>query len=278
MDNSNNTQNRKSDHIRINLEKDVHSGLTNGFEKYFFIHNALPELDLQKIDTRTLFLGKTLTMPLLISSMTGGVTESEKINQNLALAAQETGIAMGLGSMRAAIEDESIVHSFKVRNFGPDILLFANLGAVQLNYGYGVKECRKAVELAEADGLILHLNPLQEALQPEGQTNFAGLLNKIEQVCGQLPVPVIVKEVGWGISEAVTRQLKNAGVAAIDVAGAGGTSWSQVEMYRSKTETDARITLALHPLGNSHLRIHPYGQTVCRGTLHHCLRWSHGWN
>ena len=242
MDNSNNTQNRKSDHIRINLEKDVHSGLTNGFEKYFFVHNALPELDLQKVDTHALFLGKTLKVPLLISSMTGGVTESEKINQNLALAAQETGIAMGLGSMRAAIEDESVVNSFKVRRFGPDILLFANLGAVQLNYGYGVKECRRAVELAEADGLILHLNPLQEALQPEGQTNFEGLLKKIEQVCHQLSEPVIVKEVGWGISEAVARQLKNAGVAAIDVAGAGGTSWSQVEMYRSNNETDARIS------------------------------------
>lgn len=242
MDNTYNTQNRKSDHIRINLDENVRSGVTNGFEKYFFIHNALPELDLKDVDVSLEFLGKPLRLPLLISSMTGGAQESEKINRNLALAAQETGIAMGLGSMRAALEDQKASSSFIVRQYAPDILLFANLGAIQLNYGYGVKECRQAVEKVNADGLILHLNPLQEALQPEGQTNFAGILGKIEQVCREIEVPVIVKEVGWGISEAVARKLKNAGVAAVDVAGAGGTSWSQVEMYRSRSEADARIS------------------------------------
>jgi len=242
MDNTYNTQNRKSDHIRINLDENVRSGVTNGFEKYFFVHNALPELDLEKIDTTLVFLGKPLRVPLLISSMTGGAVESGRINRNLATAAQQTGIAMGLGSMRAALEDQELGQSFKVRQYAPDILLFANLGAIQLNYGYGVKECRMAVEQVNADALILHLNPLQEALQPEGQTHFAGILEKIEKVCRELEVPVVVKEVGWGISEAVARKLKNAGVAAVDVAGAGGTSWSQVEMYRSRNEADARIS------------------------------------
>ncbi len=242
MDNSYNTQNRKTDHIRINLDENVRSGLTNGFERYFFIHNALPELNLADIDTRTVFLGKSLRLPLLISSMTGGTAEGEKINRNLALTAQQKGIAMGLGSMRAAVENKEAGRSFKIRQFAPDILLFANLGAIQLNYGYGVDQCRQVVTEAEADALIFHLNPLQEALQPEGQTDFSGLLNKIEQICHDLEVPVVVKEVGWGISEAVARKLKNAGVAAIDVAGAGGTSWSQVEMFRSRSESEARIS------------------------------------
>ena len=242
MDNTFNTQNRKSDHIRINLDENVRSGVTNGLEKYFFVHNALPEVNLEDVDTRLSFFGKPMRLPLLISSMTGGAVESEKINRNLATAAQETGIAMGLGSMRVALEDQNAAKSFMIRQYAPDILLFANLGAIQLNYGYGVKECREAVEMVGADALILHLNPLQEALQPEGQTHFAGLLQKIEVVCRELKVPVIVKEVGWGISEAVARRLKDAGVAAVDVAGAGGTSWSQVEMYRSRTEADARIS------------------------------------
>ncbi len=242
MDNTYNTENRKSDHIRINLEENVRSGLTNGFERYFFVHNALPELNLSDIDTKIMFFGKALGLPLLISSMTGGASESETINRNLAIAAQERSIGMGLGSMRVALEDENARKSFKVRQYAPDIALFANLGAVQLNYGYGVDECRKVVEMVEADALILHLNPIQEALQPEGQSNFAGILPKIELACHALTVPVIVKEVGWGISEAAARRLKNAGVAAIDVAGAGGTSWSQVEMFRSRSESEARIS------------------------------------
>ncbi|MFN3929561.1 MAG: type 2 isopentenyl-diphosphate Delta-isomerase, partial [Thermoflexus sp.] len=222
---------RKADHIRINLEEDVSFGqLTTGFERLRFVHRALPELDLQEVDLSTTFFGKTLKAPLLISSMTGGTEEAGRINRNLAEAAQARGIAMGLGSMRAALERPELLPTFQVRRYAPDILLFANLGAVQLNYGYTVDHCRRAVELVKADALILHLNPLQEALQPEGDTNFAGLLRKIEAVCKALPVPVVVKEVGWGISEEVARLLADAGVAAIDVAGAGGTSWSQVEM------------------------------------------------
>ncbi len=232
---------RKADHIRINLEKDVRSGVSTGLEKFRFIYQALPELNLEEVDSRVEIFSKALTAPILISSMTGGSVEAEKINRVLAQAAQATGVAMGLGSQRAAIENPEQASTYAIRKFAPDILLFANLGAVQLNYGYTVDHCRKAVDMVEADGLILHLNALQEALQPEGQTRFSGLLMKIEQVCRHLTVPVVVKEVGWGISSQAARQLANAGVAAIDVAGAGGTSWSQVEMYRIKDPRKAQI-------------------------------------
>lgn len=235
------TSQRKADHIRINLDEDVRSSSRSGLGRFSFPHQALPELDLKQIDLSLSFLGKRLQAPLLISSMTGGTPQAGSLNRILAAAAQETGIAMGLGSMRAAIENPSLASTFQVRNEAPDILLFANLGVVQFNYGYSVEQCLRAVELVEADGLVLHCNPLQEALQPEGDVNFAGLLPKIEEVCRSLPVPVIVKEVGWGISGALARDLVNAGVAAIDVAGAGGTSWSQVEMHRAQDERQAQL-------------------------------------
>jgi isopentenyl-diphosphate delta-isomerase len=148
---------------------------------------------------------------------------------------------MGVGSQRAAIEDPALAESFKVRSVAPNILLLANLGAVQLNYGYTEDHCRQAVDMIEADALILHFNALQEAVQPEGDTNFSGLLGQVERVCRSLPVPVVAKEVGWGFSEDTARRLVDAGVSAIDVAGAGGTSWSQVEMYRAKTEVQRKI-------------------------------------
>ncbi|MEX2311984.1 MAG: hypothetical protein WD624_05945, partial [Rhodospirillales bacterium] len=171
--------------------------------------------------------------------MTGGTKEAAEINQRLAEAAQDSGIAMGLGSQRAALEDKSLEASYRVRNVAPDILLFANLGAVQLNYGYGLAHMQQAVDMVEADALVLHLNALQEAVQPDGNTNFSGLLKKIDIMCKQLPVPVVVKEVGWGISAEVAKQLGHAGVKAIDVAGAGGTSWTQVEMHRAESESQA---------------------------------------
>ncbi|HRN50423.1 MAG TPA: type 2 isopentenyl-diphosphate Delta-isomerase [Anaerolineales bacterium] len=235
---------RKADHIRINLEEDVRSGLTTGFEKYSFLHNALPELNLNEISLGVQVFGKQLKAPLLISSMTGGTDEAGAINQALAEAAQETGIALGLGSQRAAIEDPKLEPTFRVRNVAPDILLFANVGAVQLNYGYGLNHLQRAVDMAEADALMLHLNAVQEAVQPEGDTNFSGLLKKIEIMCKQMPVPVVIKEVGWGISGELAKQLARAGVQAIDVAGAGGTSWSQVEMHRAKNPSQARLAAA----------------------------------
>ncbi|MDD2696489.1 MAG: alpha-hydroxy-acid oxidizing protein, partial [Anaerolineales bacterium] len=163
---------RKSDHIRINLQEDVKSGLSNGLERLRFTHQALPELDLEAVDLRSTIFGKKLAAPILISSMTGGTPEAAQINATLASAAQQAGVAIGLGSQRAAIDNPDLAYTFQVRRVAPDVLLFANLGAIQLNYGYTVAECQRAVDMIEADALILHLNPLQEALQPEGDTRF----------------------------------------------------------------------------------------------------------
>jgi len=227
-------ENRKLEHLRINLKENVQfRQTTTGLERYRFVHQALPDLALNEISLATTFFNKPLHAPILISSMTGGAHEAERINQTLARAAQATGIAMGLGSQRAAIEDEALAYTYQVRRVAPDILLFANLGAIQLNYDYSVTQCRRAVELVGADALILHLNAIQEAVQAGGNVNWKGLLKKIEQVCRALEVPVIVKEVGFGISAETARQLADAGVAAIDVAGAGGTSWAAVEAYRA---------------------------------------------
>jgi isopentenyl-diphosphate delta-isomerase len=228
---------RKADHIKINLEQDVLSGLTNGLERYQFVHEALPDLDLEAVDTTLNLFGKSLRAPILISSMTGGTEEAKTINWRLAEAAQEVGVALGVGSQRAALENPHLVETFSIaRKVAPNILLFANLGAVQLNYGYSIDHCRRAVDMLQADALILHLNPLQEAVQVGGDTNFVGLAKKIEKICKKIDVPVIVKEVGWGISERTARLLAESGVSAIDVAGAGGTSWSQVEMHRAPDE------------------------------------------
>lgn len=237
------TDQRKLEHLRINLERDVQArATTTGFERYRFVHEALPECALEDVDPSTVFLGRRLVAPLLISSMTGGVNEGWEINRRLAAAAQELGCAMGVGSQRVALDDPSAARFFQVRDVAPDIALFANLGAVQLNYGYGVDECRRAVEMIGADALILHLNPLQEALQPEGNRDFSGLLRRIEAVCASLGAPVIVKEVGCGISEATARRLASVGVAAIDVGGAGGTSWSAVEHHRAATAIGRRVS------------------------------------
>lgn len=244
-----NLSQRKSDHIRINLERDVASRITSGLEAWRFGHEALPELNLADVDLSVEFLGRSLRAPLLISSMTGGTEEARRINLNLAAAAEKAGIAIGLGSMRAAIARPDSAPTFQIREAAPSAMILANVGAVQFNYGFGLDECRRLVDLAGADALILHLNPLQEALQPEGDTNWSGLLRAIERICRQLSVPVVAKEVGWGISERAAADLARAGVAAIDVAGAGGTSWSQVEMYRAQTETQRRIAAAFGDWG-----------------------------
>ncbi len=226
---------RKADHIRINLEEDVSfPNLTTGLERYRLVHQALPELDLDQVRMDIEVLDKVLQAPLLISSMTGGTPEAERINLNLAEAAEAAGIAMGLGSQRVALEQPEHARTFQVRRVAPNMLLFANLGAVQLNRGYTVDHCQRAVDMVEADALILHLNPLQEALQAEGDVHWAGLARKIEHVCAKLSVPVIAKEVGWGVSPQTARLLANVGVAAIDVAGSGGTSWAEVEFHRAQ--------------------------------------------
>ncbi len=236
------TEGRKLDHIRIVLSEDVAAkGVLTGFAAYRLPHTAIPELDLDEVDTRTTFLGKPMRAPLLISSMTGGASTAMRINQVLAEAAEALGLAMGVGSQRAAIADEQLAATYQVRRQAPSIPLLANIGAVQLNYGFGVEHCQRAVDMIEADALILHLNPLQEAVQPEGNVNFKGLLSRIEKVCRALPVPVIAKEVGNGISARDARRLHDAGVQVIDVAGAGGTSWSEVERYRQRNPQGAEV-------------------------------------
>lgn len=227
-------QQRKADHVQIVLDQKVTGKrVTNGLERFRFPHQALPEIDFDAITLSTTFLDRSLRAPLLISSMTGGTEETGHINKILAMAAQDRGWAMGLGSMRVALEHPEVFHTFQVRKYAPDIPILANLGAIQLNKGIEIDDCRRIVEMVEADGLILHLNSLQEAFQPAGDTNFAGLLQRIEQLCSQLEVPVGIKEVGWGIHGELAKQLDQIGVHFIDVAGAGGTSWSQVERYRT---------------------------------------------
>ncbi|MCS6812320.1 MAG: type 2 isopentenyl-diphosphate Delta-isomerase [Cyanobacteria bacterium] len=232
------TQQRKADHLRVCLEDDVQCrSITTGLERYRFEHCCLPEINYSDIDLSITFLNRTLQAPLLISCMTGGTEQAKLINHRLAIAAQRYGLAMGVGSQRVAVENPDVVDTFAVRSVAPDIMLFANLGAVQLNYSYGLEQCRKVVDWLQADALVLHLNPLQESIQTRGDTNFHGLLAKIASLCEQLPVPVIAKEVGNGISALMAEKLVQAGVAAIDVAGAGGTSWAKVESARAQ---DAR--------------------------------------
>jgi isopentenyl-diphosphate Delta-isomerase len=246
----NTTEQRKNEHIDICLTKEVESDeMTTGFEAFRFQHNALPEIDFREVDLSTCLLDKHLKAPFLISSMTGGTETAAKINETLAKTAERRGWAMGVGSMRTALEKEQTVYSYNVRKHAPTIPILANIGAVQFNYGYGVEQCQRAVDLIEADALILHLNSLQEVFQPEGDTNFKGLLMEIEKAARSLPVPVGVKEVGMGISGGTARRLYEAGVSFIDVAGAGGTSWIQVEAYRSKDPLRAKAAEAFREWG-----------------------------
>ena len=226
------TADRKADHIRLALEERMQLA-RHFFDDYVFEHAALPEIDRAEIDLAVSFLGKRLRAPLLISCMTGGTEVASKINRNLALAAERAGIAVGVGSQRKALEGESTSASFEVRAAAPTVPLLANLGAVQLNYGFGVTECQRAVDMIEADALVLHLNPLQEAIQPEGQCNFARLLPKMGEVASRLSVPVIAKEVGSGISGRLAAALAAHGITIVDTAGTGGTSWARIEAARS---------------------------------------------
>ncbi|AFE53459.1 type 2 isopentenyl-diphosphate Delta-isomerase [Rickettsia prowazekii] len=232
---------RKQEHIEINLKQNVNSTLKSGLESIKFIHNALPEINYDSIDTTTTFLGKDMKAPILISSMTGGTARARDINYRLAQAAQKSGIAMGLGSMRILLTKPDTIKTFTVRHVAPDIPLLANIGAVQLNYGVTPKECQYLIDTIKADALILHLNVLHELTQPEGNKNWENLLPKIKEVINYLSVPVIVKEVGYGLSKQVAKKLIKAGVKVLDIAGSGGTSWSQVEAYRAKNSMQNRI-------------------------------------
>lgn len=226
---------RKQDHIDLVLREDV--GMPNnptGLHRYAFIPEALPELAPEDVDLSTTFLGRRFGAPIMIASMTGGPRQGEAINRHLAEAAQALGLPMGVGSQRIIFERPEAAATFQAaREAGPDVFLLGNLGAVQLNYGLDLEHVERAVRSIRADAMFLHLNALQELIQPGGDTNFRGLLSKIEEVCRGLSVPVVVKEVGCGIAPGTARRLAAAGVAAIDVSGAGGTSWAKIEAHRA---------------------------------------------
>ena len=229
------TEKRKAEHIRICLEQKAQARkATAGFEDIQLIHRALPEVDRQKISLSASFLGKKFSAPLIVGAMTGGTEEATQINASIAEAAEKLGLGMGVGSQRAAIEDKKLEKTYAIaRKKAPTAFLIANIGGVQLVHGYGLKEVKKVVEMIDADAVALHLNALQEAVQPEGQTNFKGVLAKIGEIAGELDKPVIVKETGCGISAEDAKALEAAGVKAIDVGGVGGTSFAAVEYYRS---------------------------------------------
>ena len=228
------TGKRKADHIRICLEKKAQArNATAGFEDIQLIHRALPEVNKEKINLSTSFFGKKFSAPLIVGAMTGGTEEAIEINSSIAEAVENLHLGMGVGSQRAAIEDKKLEKTFSVaRKKAPTAFLIANIGGAQLVRGYKLKEIKKAMEMIDADALAVHLNSVQETLQPEGETNFKGVLAKIGEIAVELDKPVIVKETGCGISGEVAKSLEDAGVKAIDIGGVGGTSFAAVEYYR----------------------------------------------
>ena len=225
------TSSRKDDHIRICLEKDVEASKGTGFERYELGHRAIPEKRPSEVDTSTELLGKPFRLPFLIEAMTGGSKGTERINRNLALAAEKAGIGMGVGSQRAMLEDPELAYTYEVRDVAPGIFLLGNIGAAQLPH-YTVKEVSGLVRAIGADGLAVHLNPAHELSQPEGDRDWSGVMEAIRELCRKAGFPVIAKETGCGISGEIARKLESAGVSCIDVAGAGGTSWVKVEQHR----------------------------------------------
>ena len=228
---------RKQDHINAVLEDPLIERGDNGFDQIKLIHRALPELDFAQVDTSTKFLAKKISFPFMIASMTGGAANNlGQINQHLAEAAEACQVPMAVGSQRAMIVDNAATDSFNLRKYAPTVPLIANLGAVQLNYGFGVDEAQRAIDVLQADALYLHLNPLQEVIQPEGDTNFEKLVENIQYLTEKLDVPVILKEVGCGLSAKDIELGLSAGIKLFDVAGRGGTSWSRIEAHRSEND------------------------------------------
>jgi isopentenyl-diphosphate delta-isomerase len=226
---------RKKEHLRIAVSEASQTG-DNGLSDYRFIHNAIPEMDFDKIDTSTAFLDKKVSYPFFISCMTGGILEGGKLNQNLAKAAEKYKIAFGVGSQRAAVEHSELERFFEVRKHAPNIPLLANIGLVQLNYGFGAAEFQKCVDMVEADALVVHINPIQEVVQPGGDRNWENLVSKLAHIIKKIKTPVIVKEVGCGLSPDVIKRLYDIGVKMFDTAGWGGTSWPKVEGLRGESD------------------------------------------
>ncbi len=235
---SEDTKKRKDDHIRICLDQKAQARkITPGFEDVQFVHRALPELDKHRIDLSTTFLGHRFSAPIFVGAMTGGTSKTAQINAAIAETIEKLHLGMGVGSQRAAIEDEKLAETYAIaRKKAPNAFLVANIGAVQLAHGYGPKEIRRIVEMIDADAIAIHLNALQEAIQPEGQTNFSGVLAKLAEIAGEIDQPIIAKETGSGIAAEDAKRLEAAGVKAIDIGGAGGTSFAAVEYYRAMGE------------------------------------------
>lgn len=234
------TAQRKKEHLELCLTDDVKfKSRTNGFEKYNFIHSAITEVEIENINFETKLFKKKISYPFLISCMTGGTSEAENINAKLAIAAQELNIAIGIGSQRQALENDDHLNSYKtIRKNAPTIPVLGNIGAAQIVKMTKLDVLQKLVDQIEADAMVVHLNPLQELLQKEGEPNFKGLLSKLKRLVNILDVPIIIKEVGAGISKVAAKKLLEAGVKGIDVAGAGGTSWAGVELLRTKNENE----------------------------------------
>jgi isopentenyl-diphosphate delta-isomerase len=237
---------RKMQHVGIALGKKIESRRPAGFENINFTHYSLPEMNFSEVDPSVSFLKRKFSAPLMIVSMTGGFAEAEKINKQLAQATEAENIPLGLGSQRVMLEKPEMKRTFQVRDVAPKVFLAGNIGAVQLQQ-YSQKQVESLVSSIEADALCIHLNPLQEAIQHEGDKNWKGALRQIEKVCGYLDVPVIAKETGAGINGIVAKELERAGVSAIDVSGVGGTSWSAIELYRK----DAKAGEAFWNWGNT---------------------------
>jgi isopentenyl-diphosphate Delta-isomerase len=231
---------RKREGIEIPLNKDVQAKTTSTYLEYVkLIHNALPELDYDEIDISTNFLKRKFSAPLIIDSMTGGAPEAARINGRLGELAEKYGFAMGLGSQRAGLESEQLAETYSIaRKNAPSAFLIANIGGAQLAKGLTIENIKKIIDMIQADALVIHLNPLQELIQPEGEPKYKGVLSKISEISEDLDVPVIVKEVGAGISKEVAVKLEVAGVSAINVAGAGGTSWAGVEKLRAEASNN----------------------------------------
>jgi len=227
---------RKADHIRICSTRKVESERSTGFEDVHLIHRSVPEINMEEVDTSCTFMGHRLLLPLIIEAMTGGASPAKKINQRLAAAAQVLQVAMGVGSQRIALENPTFEASFRiVRETAPEAFLIANIGAPQLAMGYGSEEARKAIEMISANALAIHVNTVQESVQPEGEPIAKGVINKVREIVKQVDVPVIVKETGAGISAEDAARLEAAGVSGIDVGGVGGTDWAKVEAYRKSS-------------------------------------------
>lgn len=236
------TPSRKQQHVALTLTRKVGFRLkTTGLERIEFVHNALPEVNHSQVTTATTFVGKPLAAPLMISCMTGGYKDALRINRSLAEVCEAMQIAMGVGSQRQALEDAQYHRTFSVvREVAPSIPIVGNIGAAEVAQMRSAEPAKRLADLVRADAFAVHLNPLQEFLQPEGNTNFRGVLRGIELIVKGLPVPVIVKEIGAGISASVARRLLDVGVSIIDVAGAGGTSWAGVETLRRREKDFAR--------------------------------------